>query len=214
MTRLAQTCSTISRGTLLSALVLSGVACGGGAAAPPGSAGATAPVGGGAGGAAGVPTSATAWQLRSSGFESGGTLPKDYTCDGGEKSPHLVWDPAPPRSQSIALIFHDPDAPGGDFTHWIVFNMAQTQRGLDVGVSAPTGSRLTSGALEGKNDFGKQGYGGPCPPRGPAHRYVVDLYALDQKLTLEAGATKAQLQQAMSGHMVAQAQLTGRYSRA
>ena len=181
-------------------IVFAAIACGGGGSSP------AAP---GATAAANVAGSTLTpnWNLRSGAFLDGDPIPKDHTCDGSDRSPHLVWDPAPPRTQSLALLVHDPDAPGGDFTHWIVFNLSPTSRGMEPG-------QVPTGALQGKNESGKQGYSGPCPPKGPAHRYYFDLYALDQKLALDAGATKVQLQQALAGHTVGQTQLMGKYTRA
>jgi len=105
----------------------------------------------------------------------------------------------------------DPDAPGGVFTHWVLFNLSAAGRGLPEAV--PAQAQLPERLLQGKNDFGRVGYGGPCPPRGRPHRYQFNLYALDQPLTLEAGASRKQVTEAMQGHILAQGQLTGIYQR-
>ena len=105
----------------------------------------------------------------------------------------------------------DPDAPGGVFTHWVIFNISSDSRELPEAV--PTQAQLPSGALQGKNDFGRIGYGGPCPPSGRPHRYLFTLYALDQPLGLKAGASKKQVLDDMRGHILAQGQLTGTYQR-
>jgi Raf kinase inhibitor-like YbhB/YbcL family protein len=111
----------------------------------------------------------------------------------------------PTGTVSLALIMDDPDAPSGTWVHWVLFNLPASASGLDQGKNG--------GGVEGKNDFAKLGYGGPCPPRGSNHRYYVKLYALDKLLELKAGATKAQVESAMRGHILAQGQLMGRYGR-
>jgi len=124
----------------------------------------------------------------------------------------LVTGCEPPTgTQTFALILDDLDAPGGVFTHWILLNIPSNSRELPEAV--PTQAQLASGALQGKNDFGKTGYGGPCPPPGRPHRYQFTIYALDDSLDLEAGASKKQLLDAMQGHVLAQGQLTGTYRR-
>jgi Raf kinase inhibitor-like YbhB/YbcL family protein len=106
---------------------------------------------------------------------------------------------------------NDPDAPVGVFTHWVIFNLPQDSRGLPEAVANE--AQLANGALQGKNGGGSIRYIGPCPPKGPAHHYVFNLYALDKSLDLAAGATKEQVVQAMEGHILAQSQLTGLYQR-
>jgi Raf kinase inhibitor-like YbhB/YbcL family protein len=105
----------------------------------------------------------------------------------------------------------DPDAPVGVFTHWVLFNLPAATTGLPEAV--PTQAQLQDGSLQGKNDFGRTGYGGPCPPSGRPHRYQFTLYALDQTLDLKAGASKKQVLDAMQGHILAQGRLTGTYQR-
>ena len=121
--------------------------------------------------------------LSSTGFKEGDKIPVKYTCDGEDISLPITWGEPPQKTQAFALIVDDPDAPGGVFTHWVVFNIPGNVRQLGEGV--PAQERLQSGALQGKNDFGRIGYGGPCPPRGPAHRYRFTVYALDKPLDLK-----------------------------
>ena len=149
--------------------------------------------------------------VSSSAFKEGDRIPAKYTCQGQDVSPPLAWGEPPAGTQSVALIVDDPDAPGGVFTHWVLFNIPPDSRNLPEAV--PTQAELASGALQGKTDFGRIGYGGPCPPPGRPHRYQFTLYALDQPLGLEGGASKKQLLSAMEGHILAQGQLTGTYQR-
>ena len=147
----------------------------------------------------------------SSAFQEGDKIPAKYTCEGQDVSPPLAWSEPPAGTRSLALIVDDPDAPGGVFTHWLLFNIPPDSRELPEAV--PAQAELDSGALQGKTDFGRTGYGGPCPPPGRPHRYQFTLYALDQPLDLEGGASKKQLLSAMEGHILAQGQLTGTYQR-
>ena len=149
--------------------------------------------------------------LTSSAFEAGGTIPKKFTCDGPDVSPALNWNDPPAGTQSFALIADDPDAPVGTWVHWVLYDLPATARSFDENV--PKQEQLSNGARQGRNDFGKIGYGGPCPPPGKPHRYFFKLYALDAKLNLKAGATKADLEKAMHGHILAQGELMGRYGR-
>lgn len=149
--------------------------------------------------------------VSSSAFKEGDRIPAKYTCQGQDVSPPLAWGEPPAGTQSFALIVDDPDAPGGVFTHWVLFNIPPDSRELPEAV--PIQAELARGALQGKTDFGRIGYGGPCPPPGRPHRYQFTLYALDQPLGLEGGASKKQLLSAMEGHILAQGQLTGTYQR-
>lgn len=149
--------------------------------------------------------------VSSSAFQEGDKIPAKYTCEGQDVSPPLAWSEPPAGTRSLALIVDDPDAPGGVFTHWLLFNIPPDSRELPEAV--PTQAELASGALQGKTDFGRTGYGGPCPPPGRPHRYQFTLYALDQPLDLEGGASKKQLLSAMEGHILTQGQLTGTYQR-
>jgi Raf kinase inhibitor-like YbhB/YbcL family protein len=149
--------------------------------------------------------------LSSLAFAEGETIPVKHTADGDDRSPELRWSGAPPNARSFALICEDPDAPRGTWTHWVLFNIPTDKNTLPEGV--PAEKELADGARQGKNDFGKIGYGGPSPPKGKPHRYFFKLYALDTKLDLPAGATRQQVLDAIKGHVVAEAQLMGRYGR-
>jgi len=149
--------------------------------------------------------------LSSTAFKGGEIIPVKYTCEGQDVSPPLMWSELPQGTQSLALIVDDPDAPVGVFTHWVLFNIPPDSGELPEAV--PTQAQLPSGALQGKNDFGRVGYGGPCPPPGRPHRYCFTLYALDRVLDLKAGVSKKQVLDAMQGHILAQGQLIGTYQR-
>lgn len=149
-------------------------------------------------------------KVTSSAFAEGGMIPKQYTCDGKDVSPPLAWDGVPATAKTIAIICDDPDAPMGTWVHWVLFNLPASTKELTENV--PTKKVLPNGAKQGTNDFGRIGYGGPCPPGG-THRYYFKVYALDCELKLDAGATKAQLLKAMEGHVLAEGQLMGKYKR-
>ena len=149
-------------------------------------------------------------ELTSSAFQEGGSIPSPYTCDGKDISPPLNWSAAPAGTKSFALIADDPDAPRGTWVHWVLWNLPATAS--EIKEALPAITLLPSGALQGKNDSGDSGYGGPCPPSG-THRYFFKLYALDTVLSLKSGATKSQLEAAMKGHELAQVTLMGVYSR-
>lgn len=159
------------------------------------------------------PTGETAMtlQLTSPAFENGSDIPRKHTCDGADVSPALNWSAPPAGARSFCLIMDDPDAPGGTWVHWVLYNLRAETRSLPEGV--PKEKELADGARQGRNDFARPGYGGPCPPRGPAHRYYLKLYALDASLNLQPGASKADLEKAMGKHILAQGQLIGRYKR-
>jgi Raf kinase inhibitor-like YbhB/YbcL family protein len=148
-------------------------------------------------------------QVTSTAFKEGETIPKQYTGDGADKSPPLRWSDPPDGTKSFALICEDPDAPRGTFVHWVLFNVPAKTRELPEGV--PARETLDDGSRQGKNGFGNIGYGGPAPPRGKPHRYYFKLSALDTTLDLPAGATAEQARSAMSGHVLAERQLMGRY---
>ena len=149
--------------------------------------------------------------LTSSAFHQDGTIPKQHTADGKDTSPPLRWGETPKETRSLALICDDPDAPGRVWVHWVLFNLPPEVRELHEGV--PAHQSLANEARQGKNDFGKIGYGGPAPPPGKPHRYFFKLYALDTVLELPAGSTKSQLVDAMKGHVLAEGHLMGRYGR-
>ena len=143
-------------------------------------------------------------KITSSAFQEGATIPSKFTCDGADASPPLQIADIPSGAKNLALIVDDPDAPSGLFTHWMVWNLSPQTSTVAEG-SAPKG-------VQGTNDFGKSGYGGPCPPSG-THRYYFKIFALDRELDLSSGAKRTQLDAAMKGHVVAQGELMGRYSR-
>jgi Raf kinase inhibitor-like YbhB/YbcL family protein len=150
-------------------------------------------------------------RLTTTAFQPGGNIPRKYTCDGPDVSPALAWDAPSGAVQSFVLIMDDPDAPGGTWVHWVLYDLPAAARDLPEGV--PRQEELPSGARQGRNDFRRVGYFGPCPPAGPAHRYFFKLYALDARLNLKPGASKAEVERAMQGHILAQGELMGRYQR-
>ena len=152
-----------------------------------------------------------ALEIKSPVFENGGSIPAKYTCKGEDASPPLTFSGVPKEAKSLALICDDPDAPMGTWVHWVIYNMPADQPGLDEGV--PRDNALPNGALQGMTDFRRVGYGGPCPPPGGAHRYYFKLYALDAILDLKPGATKKALLEEMEGHIIAEAQLMGKFKR-
>ena len=150
-------------------------------------------------------------QLKSPDFSAGGNIPKQFTCEGTDISPALEWNVPPGATQSFALIADDPDAPVGTWVHWVLYDLPATLRSLPQ--NFPKSEPSADGSRQGRNDFGKIGYGGPCPPPGKAHRYFFKLYALDTKLNLKPGASKKDVERAMQGHILAHGEYMGRYSR-
>ena len=151
------------------------------------------------------------FETASTAFSNGGTIPKKFTCDGPDVSPPLRWTGAPAAAQSFALIMDDPDAPVGTWVHWVLYSLPAGTTELPEGVEKQ--EQLANGAIQGRNDFRRIGYGGPCPPPGTPHRYYFKLYALDTKLNLKAGGTKPDLERAMQGHILVETELMGRYGR-
>lgn len=149
--------------------------------------------------------------LTSSAFSSGGAIPREYTCDGPDQSPQLVWSGVPAATVTFALVMHDPDAPAGDWVHWDIWNVPLNERGMDANV--PKTEELPNGMRQGRNDFRKIGYNGPCPPSRKDHKYVFQLYAVDTKLDLAAGASRVELESALKGHVLAEAEYMGTYRR-
>jgi Raf kinase inhibitor-like YbhB/YbcL family protein len=147
-------------------------------------------------------------KLTSTAFKEGEAIPRGYTCDGANVSPPLEWTGVPKSAKTIAIIADDPDAPTGTWVHWVLYNLPAA--GLGMIENTPLTETLNGGGAQGKNDFGKIGYGGPCPPSG-THRYFFKFYALDSELPLKPGATKNDVEKAMEGHTVGQAQLIGTY---
>jgi Raf kinase inhibitor-like YbhB/YbcL family protein len=161
----------------------------------------TAPTGG----------AATPFQLSSTSFAGSEGIPKQFSCEGSDASPPLSWKGVPSAAKSLALIMDDPDAPAGTWVHWVLYNLPASATDLAEGVEKQ--EQLANGTLQGRNSFGKVGYGGPCPPPGTPHRYFFKFYALDIKLDLKAGAGKDELEQAMKGHILGHAELIGTYRR-
>jgi len=149
-------------------------------------------------------------KLSSDAFSEGERIPTQYTCDGVDDSPALSWQGVPDGTQSLALIVDDPDAPVGTWVHWVIYDIPPERQ--DLPESVPKDANVPGIGTQGKNDFHKIGYGGPCPPPGKPHRYFFKLYALDTKLDLASGASKKELLQAMEGHILAESQLMGIYS--
>jgi len=149
--------------------------------------------------------------LTSPAFRSGGPIPQDYTADGRNVSPPLSWGDLPPGTKSLALIVEDPDAPRGTFAHWVAYDLPAESRELGEGV--PAQATLANGTVQGTNDFGKAGYGGPSPPPGKPHHYFFRLFALDRPIDLPPGATREQLLVKKEGHVLGHGELMGTYGR-
>jgi Raf kinase inhibitor-like YbhB/YbcL family protein len=163
-------------------------------------------------------------KLGSPAFAAGGTIPKEYTCDGADRSPPLEWSGVPQSTHSLTLICDDPDAPMGTWSHWVVIHLPAGVKGLKEGVPAekdlpvsametPENDPPRAPAIQGTNDFGKVGYGGPCPPSG-THRYVFRLFALDQQIELGSSLpTRSEVLKAIKSHILAEGRLVGSYAR-
>jgi hypothetical protein len=147
----------------------------------------------------------TGFKIASTAYENNGKIPSAYTCDGANINPPLKIENVPPGTKSLALVFDDLDAPRGSYVHWILWN-------IDPGVKEIGENSVPEGAIQGLNDFKKNPYGGPCPP-GRSHRYVFKIYALDIRLDLSSRSTKADLEKAMKGHILSQAQWVGTYKK-
>jgi Raf kinase inhibitor-like YbhB/YbcL family protein len=162
-----------------------------------------------------LPTGAAApgFAFGSSAVADGEAVDSRFTCDGEDVSPALAWEGTPEGSAGLALVMEDPDAPGGTFTHWLVYGLDPAETSLPEAV--PEGAEVEGPPTlrQGKNDFGTVGYGGPCPPGGETHRYVFRLLALDAALDLEGGASRDELLGAVEDHVVAEARLTASYAR-
>jgi len=149
-------------------------------------------------------------KLSSGSFEADQDIPAKYSCDGSNTSPALAWTDAPAATQSFALIMDDPDVPAKTVVHWLIYDIPGGTRSLPEGV--PTKKKLADGSEQGQNVRKKTGYTGPCPEKGgPAHHYFLKLYALDAKTGLKPNAKKEELEAAMKGHILAQAQVIGRF---
>ena len=149
-------------------------------------------------------------KLTSTAFKEGEAIPRQFTCDGVNISPPLEWSGVPKTAKTIAIIADDPDAPSGTWVHWVLYNLPAENIGIVENL--PANENLRAGGFHGKNDFGNIGYGGPCPPTG-SHRYFFKIYAVDSELPLKAGATKAEVEKALEGHILAQGQLMGIHRR-
>ena len=151
--------------------------------------------------------------LTSTAFTDGAPIPVQYTCDGADLSPPLAWSGVPQGAAALALIADDPDAPAGTWVHWVLYDVPAALHGVPENVAKVERLHELGGAAQGWTDFKRVGYGGPCPPPGPAHRYYFKLYALGVPLELKPGATKQDLERAMGGRVLATAQLRGTYAR-
>ncbi|MFP4363855.1 MAG: YbhB/YbcL family Raf kinase inhibitor-like protein [Spirochaetia bacterium] len=149
-------------------------------------------------------------ELTSPAFTEGGEIPSRFSCDGDNISPELQWSDVPDNTRSLVLIMDDPDAPGGTFTHWVVYDLPAQLTGLAENVVPEPAN--SPGFRQGENSFGKIGYGGPCPPGG-THRYYFRLYALDTEFRDLGNVRSSQLARTMEGHIIDQAVLMGKYSR-
>jgi Raf kinase inhibitor-like YbhB/YbcL family protein len=155
-----------------------------------------------------------AFTLTSSSFAAGSGIPTRHTCEGEDLSPALAWAGAPAGTKSFALVVDDPDAPDPaaprtTWVHWVLYDLPASAEGLAAGAKA---AALPAGTREGRNDWGRKGYGGPCPPIG-RHRYFFKLYALDAPLGDLGAPTKADLERAMAGHVLERAELVGTYQK-
>jgi Raf kinase inhibitor-like YbhB/YbcL family protein len=156
-----------------------------------------------------VQAQSAAFSISSSSFSNGGDIPKKFSCDGPDVSPALAWTEPSGGTKTFALLVDDPDAPAGNWNHWAIWNVPARVRALSEGVGKSR--RLPDGTEQGMNDFHKVGYNGPCPPANKPHHYHFKLYALDTQLSLKGDAGKPELERAMKGHVLAQAELTGTF---
>ena len=152
-----------------------------------------------------------AMRLTSSAFQNGADVPRKYTCDAEDISPLLRWEKVPAGTKAFVLIVDDPDAPGGVWVHWVIYDLPADTKELTEGTAKT--EALANGAKQGVNDFRRIGYSGPCPPPGSTHRYSFRVYALDAPTNLKRRATKQQVLDAMKGHVLGEAELVGRYKR-
>ena len=151
------------------------------------------------------------FELKSPAFHEGGTIPRQFTCKGENRSPFLFWNEPPRGTRTFVLIVDDPDAPSGTWVHWVVYNLPSSARNLPEHI--PAGDAIAGGARQGMNDFPQTGYGGPCPPPGKPHRYYFRLYALDTTLNLRSPVRRGDVDDAMKGHVLAQTDLMGTFGR-
>jgi len=156
--------------------------------------------------AASAPHAAKKITVSSPAFDAGGTIPRRYTCDGENVSPPLDFSGVPGDAAELVVLVEDPDAPRGTFVHWVVW-------GIDPHATALGAGEVPSGAVEGRNGFGKRGYGGPCPPKGTPHRYVFSVFAADGRPALSEDASADEVKHALAGHVTGSGTLVGRYGR-
>ena len=149
-------------------------------------------------------------KIKSAAFKHMQPIPPQYTCDGADISPPLSWSNVPPAAKSIALVADDPDAPAGTWVHWVAYGLPPAVDSLPENI--PKIDTLSGGGIQGRNDFHRMGWNGPCPPGG-THRYFFKVYALDTMLNLPAGKTKQEIEKAMKGHILAKGELAGTYTR-
>jgi len=149
-------------------------------------------------------------ELKSPAFRNGETIPSENTCDGADISPALEWSGVPATAKSLAIISNDPDAPMGNWSHWVLYDLPPSLHAIPAGL--PAYEKPSIGGTHGVTDFGSLGYGGPCPPSG-THRYFFRIYALDEVLGLKPGASQKQVEKAIQEHVLAQGELMGTYQR-
>ena len=154
---------------------------------------------------------AGSFKLTTRAFVDGGRIPARYTCDGDDRSIPLSWSGAPDGTRSFALLFDDPDAPGGTFKHWIIFDIPPTT--LELSESIDNAQRVVGTAIQLKNDFGGRGYGGPCPPEGETHTYRLFLFAMDTRIQVPASSSQGLVLDAIEEHALARAGLSATYDR-
>jgi len=159
----------------------------------------------------GQEASSSEMELKTTSFTPGGFIPKRFTCEAADVSPALAWTDPPQGTRSFAIIEDDPDAPSGTFVPWVVYDLPAAYRKLPEALSG--NDQMPGGGRQGTNDFSRTGYSGPCPPPGRPHRYFISLYAVGAILNLRPAATRKELDEAMQGHILAQAKLMGRYQR-
>ncbi len=150
-------------------------------------------------------------QLLVEGFEDGGRIPAEFTCDGEDRSPAVSWNDPPEGTLSLALALDDPDAPSGTFTHWIVYNISPEVR--EILGKVPEGNKIGTIACQGANDFGTVGYRGPCPPPGKPHTYIFHLYALDSSDIIKPAMGRTTLKRGYSRNIIEEAVYRGVYGR-
>lgn len=152
-------------------------------------------------------------KVESSAFDAGAAIPRKHTCDGGDLSPALSWSGAPESTREFAVVCDDPDAPGGTFTHWVIWGIPKSAATLPEGVAAGDEVATLASARQGTNGFRVRGYRGPCPPPGRPHRYHFRVYALSERIDLPAGSAVERLRAAMAGHVAAEGEIVGTYGR-